>query len=53
MVERCLVAVGILHFPVAQAPDENIIGFLQGMYFLRVISPGYVQPVPGRGKDDG
>ena len=24
MVERCLVAVGILHFPVAQAPDENL-----------------------------
>lgn len=39
MVERCLVAVGILHFPVAQAPDENIVGFLQGLYFLPCYIP--------------
>ena len=39
MVERCLVAVGILHFPVTQALNENIVGFLQSMHLLRCYIP--------------
>ena len=32
MIKHRFISVGILHLPVAQALNENIVGFLQGLY---------------------